>query len=278
MVGRCFYLSNREYVLNYGIYGNPHRRGNYCSGRLVSPEKPLEENETVSGESLRRFLLLRHQTIDEKRNTVIERIQKARLYGILDLGYVTPADCEQVTRKMLDGGIQILQLRAKRIPKVEIPELARRLAPLCNEASVPFIINDYPELVAACGADGVHVGQDDMSVDQARALAGHGKIVGLSTHSLAQVKSASEQGPDYIGFGPLFPTPTKPDYLSIGTKEIAQAHSLVDFPIFCIGGIKADNLPQVMKAGARRVVIVSGILQAENRGEYIQACLKTLAA
>lgn len=206
------------------------------------------------------------------------RIQKARLYGILDLGYVASVDCERVTREMLDGGIEILQLRAKRIPKDEIPELALRLAPLCNQAGVPFIINDYPELVAACGADGVHVGQDDMSVDQARALAGHGKIVGLSTHSLAQVKSASEQMPDYIGFGPLFPTPTKPDYLAIGTEEIAQAHSLVDFPIFCIGGIKADNLSEVMKAGARRVVIVSGILKAENRAKYIQACLKTLVA
>lgn len=208
---------------------------------------------------------------------MIERIQKARLYGILDLGYVTPADCEQAAREMLDGGVQILQLRAKRIPKEEIPALARRIVPLSNQAGVPLILNDYPELVAVCGADGVHVGQDDMSVAQARALAGNGKIVGLSTHSLAQVEAASEQAPDYIGFGPLFPTPTKPDYLAIGTEEIAQAHSLVDFPIFCIGGIKAENLPQVMKAGARRVVIVSGILQAENRGEYIQTCLKTLA-
>jgi len=275
---RSFDLSNREYVLNYGIYGNPHRRGNHCSGCFVSPAKPLEKNEAVSGQILRRFLRLRHQTIVEKGHPVIERIQNARLYGILDLGYVTSADCEQVTREMLEWGIEILQLRAKRIPKQEIPELARRLAPLCNEAGVPFILNDYPELVAACGADGVHVGQDDMSVSQARALAGHGKIVGLSTHSLSQVKAASDQAPDYIGFGPLFPTPTKPDYLAIGTEEIAQAHSLVDFPIFCIGGIKADNLPQVMKAGARRVVIVSGILQAENREEYIQNCLKTLAA
>ncbi|MFV0415584.1 MAG: thiamine phosphate synthase, partial [Chthoniobacterales bacterium] len=106
---------------------------------------------------------------------------------------------------------------------------------------------------------------------------GPDKIVGLSTHSLQQARDAVIQQPDYIGFGPLFATPTKPDYKPIGTEEIAEAHQSVSLPIFCIGGIKLENLVEVTQAGAKRVVIVSGILQAADITAYCRECVNKLA-
>jgi thiamine-phosphate pyrophosphorylase len=198
------------------------------------------------------------------------------LYGILDLGYCEAAKAVEITSAMLAGGVQILQLRAKNLAPAEILPLAQNLAPLCREADVPFILNDHPELVGLSGADGVHVGQDDQSVAEARRLVGLGKLVGLSTHSPAQARAAFEQKPDYIGFGPLFSTPTKPDYTPIGTADIAEVHFDAPLPIFCIGGIKRENLPKILDAGAQRVVIVSGILQAADIPAYCDECLRFL--
>jgi len=199
-------------------------------------------------------------------------LSSARLYGILDLGYVSPEGAEDMAKQMLAGGVDLLQLRAKKTPPAEICKLARTLSPLCRAANVPLILNDHPHLLAETRADGVHVGQDDLPVPEVRELVGPEAIVGLSTHSLAQVAASREAGPDYIGFGPLFATATKPDYKPIGIGEIADAHRLVDIPIFCIGGIKLNNLPEVLDAGARRVVIVSGILTAPRPAAYCREC------
>jgi thiamine-phosphate pyrophosphorylase len=205
-------------------------------------------------------------------------LQGAGLYGILDLGYVSEEDALAVARKMLEGGVQLLQLRAKGRSPQEIRPIARDLSRFCSVHQVPFILNDHPELVPETGADGAHVGQDDVSVAEARTLAGEHAIVGKSTHSLAQALAAGKEGPDYIGFGPLFATPTKPDYPPIGLNEIMQAHRLVSLPVFCIGGIKRENLPEVLAAGARRVVIVSGILKAPDPQAYCKACRDLLAS
>lgn len=205
-----------------------------------------------------------------------QNLADRRLYGILDLGYCEAAKAFETTRAMLAGGVQILQLRAKNLAPAEILPLAQNLAPLCREAGVPFLLNDHPELVGPSGADGVHVGQDDQTVAEARRLIGPGKLVGLSTHSPAQARAAFEQKPDYIGFGPLFSTPTKPDYTPIGIADIAEVHRDAPLPIFCIGGIKRENLPQILAAGAHRVVIVSGILQAVDIPAYCAECLRFL--
>jgi len=190
------------------------------------------------------------------------------LYGILDLGYVTASDAPRVLSQMLAGGVDLVQLRAKNRPLDEVAALARQLQPLATAAGVPFILNDYPHLAAELRLDGVHVGQDDLSVAEARRLLGPGRIVGKSTHSVAQAVAAAAEQPDYIAFGPLFATPTKPDYHPIGTEEIRRVHELVSLPIYCIGGIKRENLDAVLAAGARRVVIVSGILQAADITAY----------
>lgn len=189
-----------------------------------------------------------------------------RLYAILDLGYTPESNAVRVTADLLAGGADLLQLRAKNHDLSTIRRVAESLIPLCRKAGVPFILNDHPALTAELGADGVHIGQDDGTLEYARKLIGPGKLIGRSTHSLDQARAALAEGFDYIGFGPLFPTPTKAGRPGIGLENIAIMEREVGskIPAFCIGGIKRANLPAVLAAGARRVVIVSDILTAQD--------------
>ena len=217
-----------------------------------------------------------------------------RLYAILDLGYTPEDRAENATASLLAGGVDLLQLRAKNHDLATIERVARKLIPLCRAAGVPFILNDHPALAAQIGADGVHIGQDDGSLaDARRAIESERGIhsglhsfihpsflIGRSTHSLAQARAALAEGFDYIGFGPLFATPTKPGRPAIGLAEIAAMEAAVGshIPAFCIGGITPDTLPQVLSAGARRVVIVSALLLAENVETATGAVKETLSA
>ena len=211
-----------------------------------------------------------------------------RLYAILDLGYTPEDRAENATASLLAGGVDLLQLRAKNHDLATIERVARKLIPLCRAAGVPFILNDHPALAAQIGADGVHIGQDDGSLaDARRAIESERGIhsglhsfihpsflIGRSTHSLDQARAALAEGFDYIGFGPLFPTPTKAGRPAIGLEEIAIMEREVGskIPAFCIGGITPETLPQVLAAGARRVVVVSALLQAPD----IQAATRAL--
>jgi len=202
----------------------------------------------------------------------MKKITECRLYGILDSGYVTSDRMVAMACSLIEGGVDILQLRAKKESRQEILAMALELSPICRKADVPFILNDHPELVPETGADGAHVGQDDLSVAEARRLAGPEAIIGKSTHSLDQALSAVGESPDYIGFGPLFATATKPDYTPIGTEQIEEVYRLLPFPIFCIGGINLGNLPSVLGVGAERVVIVSDLLTALDPVARTTAC------
>lgn len=196
------------------------------------------------------------------------RLQDARLYGILDMGYVDEMDMERVTQQLLSGGVDVLQLRAKGYSEEGVIHLLKTIAPSvvkqCRDAGVPFIVNDFPRVAVEVGADGVHVGQDDGTLEDVRTIVGDEMIVGRSTHSPDQAKEALVEGFDYIGFGPLFPTPTKQGRSGIGLENVAQVAKEVGvhIPVFCIGGIKPENLELVLASGARRVVIVSALLQA----------------
>ncbi len=203
-----------------------------------------------------------------------------RLYCILDLGYTPESQAESVTASLLAGGADILQLRAKGHDQASIRRVAEALLPLCRAAKVPFILNDFPALAAEIGADGVHLGQDDGPLAEARGLFGESVLVGRSTHSLAQARAALAEGADYIGFGPLFHTPTKAGRPAIGLEEIAAMEREVGakIPAFCIGGITPETLPQVLAAGARRVVIVSALLQAKDIAAATQAAKQHLIA
>ncbi|MGA1530330.1 MAG: thiamine phosphate synthase [Kiritimatiellia bacterium] len=201
----------------------------------------------------------------------------ARLYGIVDLGYVTADTAPVAAEKLLEGGVDILQLRAKNADKSVIAGLAGEIHALTEPLGVPLILNDYPELLRDVPAEGAHVGQDDMSVAEARAAAGRPVVIGKSTHSLTQARAAAEEGADYIGFGPLFATPTKPGRPAIGLEDIRTAYSEVKIPIFCIGGIKQENLAQVRGAGAQRIVIVSGWLQADDIAGAVRSAWQILS-
>ena len=184
------------------------------------------------------------------------------LYGILDLGHVTVDDVATVTAQLVRGGVDILQLRAKEHSKLEIVRCAQAMLPLTKAAGIPLIINDHPDLLREVDAEGCHVGQEDFSVAEARDLAGRICIVGRSTHSTEQARTAQRERADYIGFGPLFPTATKPSAKEIGLSEIRTLHEQVQLPIFVIGGVKLRNLGEIIHAGARRVCMVSDLLLA----------------
>lgn len=204
----------------------------------------------------------------------MKTLSECYLYGILDLGYVVPADAVAVARQMIAGGVDILQLRAKRLEPADLLALARLIRPPTAQAGVLFIVNDFPAIAAQAGADGVHIGQEDGPLEAARAA----PLVGRSTHSVAQARAAGEEGADYLGFGPLFATPTKPDYAPVGLGDIARVEAEIGGgrPVFCIGGIKLENLPEVIAAGARRAVIVSGLLLAPDIAGYARQARELL--
>jgi thiamine-phosphate pyrophosphorylase len=199
------------------------------------------------------------------------------LYGIVDLGYVTSRQVPDVAREMIDGGVDLIQLRAKTQSLAEITALARELHEITMNRNVPLVINDYAEVAREIGAEGVHIGQDDPAMALVRNIVGPSCMIGKSTHSFDQAIRAADEGADYIGFGPLFATPTKPDYIPIGLNEIEKVHQAIRIPIFCIGGIKLDNLSEVIAAGAQRVVIVSGLLQAKDIASYARSIRMLLA-
>jgi len=186
------------------------------------------------------------------------------LYGIVDLGYVTVDDVAKVTAQLVQGGVDILQLRAKEHSKLEIVRCAQAMLPLTKAGGIPLIINDYPDLLREVDAEGCHVGQEDFSVAEARDLAGRICIVGRSTHSTEQARAAQNERADYIGFGPLFPTATKPSAKEIGLSEIRTLHEQVQLPIFVIGGVKLRNLGEIIRAGGRRMCMVSDLLLAND--------------
>jgi thiamine-phosphate pyrophosphorylase len=205
-------------------------------------------------------------------------LSRCRLYGILDLSYIDVGNARAVIDKMIDGGVDLIQLRAKAQPTAEVAKLAAELHRPTRERGVPLIINDHPEIARNVRAAGVHIGQDDVPIAKAREIAGANCMVGKSTHTIDQAIRAFYEGADYIGFGPIFATPTKPDYSPIGLDEIRKVHEAVRIPIFCIGGIKLENLPAVIAAGARRVVIVSGLLQAKDIASYARSAKKLLTS
>jgi thiamine-phosphate pyrophosphorylase len=207
----------------------------------------------------------------------VRTLSECRLYGIIDLGYIEIGNCKRVAEQMIEGGVDLIQLRGKEKSTGELAHLAAELHDITFPSSTPLIVNDFPEIAAKIPVEGVHVGQDDDSISIARQKAGRKLIVGKSTHSLEQARAAQSEGADYIGFGPIFATPTKPDYRPTGLSDIKQAHADLSIPIFCIGGINIDNLQQVIEAGAYRVVMVSVLLKAHSLVDYARCVTDMLA-
>jgi thiamine-phosphate pyrophosphorylase len=182
-----------------------------------------------------------------------KRLAGARLYLIGDTHAL-----ERVLPAALAGGVGVVQLRNARQPVA--PDDALALRNRCREAGALFIVNNDPALAAEIDADGVHVGQDDVTVAAARAIVGPGRLVGLSTHSVEQIETAA--GADYIGVGPVWATPTKPGYAPVGLELIRYAAEHASVPFFAIGGIDATNAGTVFAAGAQRIAVVRAIANA----------------
>ncbi len=183
-----------------------------------------------------------------------ERLGRARLY------LVCGAHGDGFIESALRGGVDIVQLRLKGAEDEEIVATARRYTQLCAAYGALFVLNDRPDLVLGAGADGVHVGQDDVSVAAARELIGRERLVGLSTHTSTQVDATG--GADYIGVGPVHETPTKPGRRAVGLELVAYAAAHCDIPFFAIGGVDERTVASVVAAGARRVAVVRALTEA----------------
>lgn len=166
----------------------------------------------------------------------------------------------QMTRQALSAGIKTVQLREKEMTKKSVYYEALKMRELTSAANVVFIVNDYIDIALAAGADGVHLGQEDMPIQEARKIMGSKKIIGISTHSLKQAVLAQEAGADYIGFGPMFHTRTKDAGDPRGIRTLKEIRRHVKIPIVAIGGITWDNINEVLKTGADKAAVVSAIL------------------
>jgi thiamine-phosphate pyrophosphorylase len=191
-----------------------------------------------------------------------ERLGSAHLYLVCD------DRSDEFLAGALAGGVDLVQLRMKDASDEEIVAAGRRFAAAAGDHGALFILNDRPDLVIATGADGVHIGQDDASVADARSIVGPERLVGLSTHSPSQVDAASGAGVDYIGVGPVYATPTKPGRPAVGLDLVRYAAVHATVPFFAIGGISPANVQAVHTAGATRVAVVRALTEA---GEVKQA-------
>ena len=204
-------------------------------------------------------------------------LSECRLYGIIDLGYVEACNAAHIAAQMIEGGVDLIQLRGKNKLLGELVDLSAELHELTAKSSTPLIVNDHVEIAMRVPLEGVHVGQDDDPIEIVRQKTARDILIGKSTHSLEQAHAAHGEGADYIGFGPIFATPTKPDYAPIGLGDIRRVHAEVNLPIFCIGGINIDNLQSVIDAGAKRVAVVSALLKAHNIVDYARCATDMLA-
>ncbi len=186
----------------------------------------------------------------------------ARLYLVASDRVGTRALAEMVP-ELAAAGVDLLQLRMKDVEAGDLLRAGEPIAAACREAGIPFIVNDRPDVAVALEADGVHVGQNDVPVALARRIVGDA-VVGLSTHAPAEVDAALASDADYLVAGPVYATPTKPGRPATGLELVRYAARRIERPWFAIGGIDATNLEVVLAAGARRIVVVRAITEADD--------------
>lgn len=183
------------------------------------------------------------------------------IYGITAENFANGKSNIECVKQMIKAGIKIIQYREKHKSLREKLEEAKIIAKLCRESGVIFIVNDHIDIAILCDADGVHVGQDDMHISDVRELIGQDKIIGVSTHEPAQAKQAKIDGADYIGVGPLLKTTTK-DTPPVGYGYLEYVVQNIDIPFVAIGGIKEENIKEVLKRGAKTICLVSDIVSS----------------
>jgi len=190
--------------------------------------------------------------------------QLSGLYFIIDTQALKGRSHIEAATQAIRGGAKTIQLRDKLLSKKELLPIVRELKKLCTEHNVPFIINDYLDLVLAADADGLHLGQDDLPIKVARKLLPIDKIIGSSTTTVDRAVAVESEGADYIAVGSIYPTPSKETAKVVGLDRLRQIRQAVTLPLVAIGGITKDNVREVMTAGANSAAIISAILQAKN--------------
>ena len=197
---------------------------------------------------------------DERR----ARLRAARLYLVCAIPGEPPdaGRLPDLLRAAVAGGVDIVQLREKRLADDELEAVAHASRALCERIGALFIVNDRPAVAAEAGADGVHVGQDDLPVEEVREIVGPDMLIGLSTHSAAEIDAVDPALVDYIGVGPVHETPTKPGRPAVGVELVRYAVAHAPVPFFAIGGLNAANIGEVTAAGATRAVVLRAIADA----------------
>jgi thiamine-phosphate pyrophosphorylase len=184
------------------------------------------------------------------------------LYVVLDRAAARGRSLDDLLAAVIDGGCRMVQLRDKDTPAARLVPLAERLLARARRAGVTFVINDRTDLAVAVGADGVHLGQDDLPARLARPLLRPGMILGISTHDVAQAHAARDGGADYVAVGSMFATTTKPDFQLVGPELIRKLRADIRVPLVGIGGITHGNVAEVIRAGADGVAVISAVCGA----------------
>lgn len=196
------------------------------------------------------------------------------LYAVTDRKWTGEHTLYEQVEAALKGGATCVQLREKCTAEEEFLSLAKSLVTLCHSYNVPLIINDNVEIAVKCGADGVHVGQDDMSAADVRKIVGEDMIIGVSSHNVAEARKAAADGADYLGAGAVFATSTKSDAGALPHSELKKICESVNIPVVAIGGITRDNIPLLRGNGIAGVALVSAVFAAEDIENECKQLLK----
>jgi len=253
--------------------------------RLQQSLRVLAEYSAIEGLNTAVFEKSRYDSYTFEKNMFEElskklktiRLQDKKLYLVTDRSKFETTDAFlDAVASALKGGVQIVQLREKNTTAKEFIQLGKKVKGLCALYDAVFIINDRVDVAHIVGADGVHLGQDDINIDEARHLLGKDTIIGISTHCPEQAKKAVESGADYIGVGPVYITPTKPGRQAVGLEYVKWAAENINIPWFAIGGIDLENINEVTKAGAQRVAVVRAIINADSPEKAAMSFLTNL--
>lgn len=257
-----------------------------CEGRVEGIEGTIKANFSRAQQGLRSIeefsklvdidvakkieqIRYRCYSLEKSYNAMLfERCELvgASLYALVD----TQGEWESRIKAMVEAGVDLIQLRDKDRADREIVSIGRRISELTRDSNTTFIMNDRADLANVVGADGVHLGQDDLNVGDARRIVGPSKVIGVSTHSLAQAREAVAMGADYIGVGPVFPSTTKHFEKHVGLELVQEVFAEIKLPIFAIGGITLDNLSRIIDSGVRRVAVSGAI----NKPDEVSAIVR----
>ncbi len=251
--------------------------------RLSEALRSLEEYGKIAGPGCGRALeALRYRGYELERQILLRgdlhrRLEQTQLYVL-----VTERLCKrpvmETVQRILDAGVDAIQLREKELADAVLLDRACEIGGLCREAGVLFFLNDRTDIAELANADGVHLGQDDIAVIQARRILGGKRVVGISTHQMVEAEKALAQDPDYLAVGSIFGSPTKPQVDVAGLELIRQVRQIWSRPLLAIGGITPENAMSVLEAGATGVAVCQSVIAAERPEEVVRTFRESIAS